>query len=100
MTSTKPLTWGIIGGGMLGMTLAWRLAGRGQRVSLLEGAAGFGGLASAWRLGDVTWDRFYHVILMSDTELRGLLQELDLESQIRWVETRTGFYSGGRLYSM
>ncbi len=85
---------------MLGMTLAWRLAGRDQRVSLMEGAAGFGGLASAWRLGDVTWDRFYHVVLLSDTDLRALLTELDLESQMKWVETRTGFYSDGRLHSM
>ncbi len=85
---------------MLGMTLAWRLARKGQRVSLLEAAREFGGLASAWRLGDVTWDRFYHVVLMSDTDLRDLLGEIDLESQMKWVETRTGFYSDGKLHSL
>lgn len=85
---------------MLGMTLAWRLARRGQRVSLLEAAREFGGLASAWRLGDVTWDRFYHVVLKSDTDLRDLLTEIDLESQMKWVETRTGFYSDGKLHSL
>jgi protoporphyrinogen oxidase len=51
-------------------------------------------------LGDVTWDRFYHVTLLSDTDLRDLLREIGLESEIKWVETRTGFYSGGRLHSM
>lgn len=100
MDHSQGQNWGIIGGGMLGMTLAWRLSGRGQRVTLLEGGAGFGGLASAWRLGDVTWDRFYHVVLLSDTDLRDLLRELDLESEMKWVETRTGFYSDGRLHSM
>lgn len=92
--------WAVVGGGMLGMTLAHRLAQRGQRVTLLEAAPTLGGLASAWRLGDVTWDRFYHVTLLSDTHLRALLAEIGLEESMRWVETKTGFYSGGELYSM
>src|SRR5437899_240769 len=92
--------WGIIGGGILGMTLAYRLAQHGKHVTLLEGAPHLGGLASAWTLGEVVWDRHYHVTLMSDTSLRALLAELGLEQDIQWVETRTGFYTDGRLYSM
>ena len=46
--------WGIVGGGMLGMTLALRLAQQGKRVTLIEAALQVGGLASAWQLGDVT----------------------------------------------
>ncbi len=92
--------WGIVGGGILGMTMALRLAQRGQRVTLFEGASQLGGLASEWQLGDVTWDRHYHVTLLSDTALRNLLTELDLEDQIRWVQTQTGFYTDGHLYSM
>ncbi|HMO84584.1 MAG TPA: NAD(P)/FAD-dependent oxidoreductase, partial [Lacipirellulaceae bacterium] len=46
------------------------------------------------------WDRFYHVTLLSDETLRQLLTELGLESEMKWVETKTGFYSGGRLVSM
>lgn len=93
-------SWGIVGGGVLGMTLALRLSQQGQRVTLLEGANELGGLASAWKLGDITWDRHYHVTLLSDSCLRNLLREIGLESEIRWVQTRTGFYTGGRLYSM
>jgi protoporphyrinogen oxidase len=92
--------WAVIGGGMLGMTLAHRLAQRGQRVTLLEAAPQLGGLASAWTLGEVVWDRHYHVTLLSDTRLRALLAEIGLEHETRWVETKTGFYSGGRFYSM
>jgi phytoene dehydrogenase-like protein len=92
--------WAIIGGGMLGMTLAHRLAQRGERVTLCEAAPQLGGLASAWRLGDVVWDRHYHVTLLSDTRLRALLDEIGLEKEMRWVETKTGFYAGGKLYSM
>lgn len=92
--------WAVVGGGVLGLTLAHRLAQRGQRVTLLEAAPELGGLASAWRLGDVVWDRHYHVTLLSDSVLRELLDEIGLADEIRWVETKTGFYSGGQLYSM
>jgi protoporphyrinogen oxidase len=92
--------WAVVGGGMLGMTMALRLAQRGQRVTLFEGASQLGGLASEWQLGDIVWDRHYHVTLLSDTALRNLLSELSLEEQIRWVNTKTGFYTDEHLYSM
>src|SRR6266568_6217944 len=92
--------WGIVGGGFLGMTLAHRLAQHGQDVTLFEAAPALGGLASAWSLGDVVWDRHYHVTLLSDSYLRALLTELDLEKEMAWVETRTGFYTDGTLFSM
>jgi len=93
-------SWGIVGGGMLGMTLAHRLAQQGKRVTLLEAAPQLGGLASAWALGDVIWDRHYHVTLMSDAFLRRILAELGLDEEIEWVETRTGVFAGGRLFSV
>ncbi len=92
--------WGIVGGGMLGMTLALRLAQRGANVTLFDAADTLGGLASAWQLGDLVWDRHYHVTLLSDTALRDLLSELDLADEIIWRETRTGFYTDGQHYSM
>ncbi len=91
---------GIVGGGVLGMTLAWRLRAAGHRVTLIEAAPSPGGLAAPQELGGFTWDRFYHVILLSDSHLRGLLAELDLEDRLRWGTTRTGFYTDGRLYSL
>lgn len=99
-TAEPALRWAIVGGGILGLTLAHRLSQRAQDVTLFESAPTLGGLASAWRLGDVVWDRHYHVTLLSDTRLRGLLTELGLEDDMRWVETRTGFYTDGQLYSM
>ncbi|RPI44360.1 MAG: NAD(P)/FAD-dependent oxidoreductase [Betaproteobacteria bacterium] len=92
--------WGIIGGGMLGMTLAHRLARQGKRVTLLEAAGQLGGLASAWSVGDLVWDRHYHVTLLSDAHLRKLLAELDLERDIEWTETCTGVFARGRLHSV
>ena len=100
MDNAGPQRWGIVGGGVLGMTIAYRLAQAGQDVTLIESAPHLGGLADAWQLGDVTWDRHYRVTLLSDIHWRNILKELDLEDQMNWVETKTGFYTDGQLYSM
>jgi protoporphyrinogen oxidase len=92
--------WAIVGGGMLGLTLAMRMAKAGHNVTLIEAAPVLGGLASVWNLGDVVWDRHYHVTLLSDSRLRNLISEIGLEEKMKWVETKTGFYTGGEFYSM
>ena len=97
--SKKP-DWAIIGGGIMGMTLALKLIKQGHKVTIYESADKAGGLTSAWKMDDIVWDRFYHVILMSDANTRRILKEIGLEDEINWVETKTGFYSEGKLYSM
>ena len=91
----------VVGGGLLGLTAALRLAQAGAAVTVFEASAQPGGLASAWTIetptGPVTWDRFYHVTLASDQALRGLLTELDLDDEIAWSTTRTGYFAGGTL---
>jgi protoporphyrinogen oxidase len=90
---------GIVGGGVLGMTLAARLQAEGHQVTIIEGAGVAGGLAAPQELGGFTWDRFYHVILLSDRHLLGLLEELGLGDRLKWGTTRTGFYTDGTLHS-
>ena len=99
-TTTDKNQWAIVGGGMLGLTLALRMAKQGHNVTLIEAAPVLGGLASVWNLGNVVWDRHYHVTLLSDSRLRNLISELGLEDKMKWVETKTGFYTGGKFYSM
>ena len=96
----KPESWGIVGGGIMGITLALRLTEMGHKVTLFEAAPELGGLVSSWKMNDVEWDKFYHVILLSDFKTRELLKQVGLEDKIEWVETKTGFYMNGKLYSM
>lgn len=100
MSNSQQQSWAIVGGGMLGMTLAYRLAQAGERVTLIEAAPELGGLASAWQMNDITWDRHYHVTLLSDLRLRSLLIDLDLDPDMQWVRTKTGVYANGQLYSV
>lgn len=91
---------GIVGGGVLGMALALKLARRGAAVTIVEAAPSLGGLASPWTLGDFTWDRHYHVTLYSDRHLRVLLRDLELEDELKWSTPATGFFTDGRMHSM
>ena len=69
----------VVGGGLLGLTAALRLAQGGARVTVFEAAPQSGGLASAWTIetptGPLTWDRFYHVTLASDLAQRGFSEQ-------------------------
>jgi protoporphyrinogen oxidase len=103
MSSTKPTavaSWLVVGAGVMGLKVARDLQAKGQRVTVCEAAPQLGGLTSAWKLGDIVWDRFYHVTLLSDSKLRELLAEIGLENEMQWVETKTGFFSEGKLISM
>src|SRR6478672_4668975 len=82
------------------MTLALRLREQGHDVTLFEAASEIGGLASAWQIGDVVWDKHYHVTLLSDSHTRKLVEDLGLGDEFRWVETKTGFFTDGNLMSM
>lgn len=82
------------------MTLAFRLSQAGFEVSIVESAPELGGLASSCQIGEYVWDRFYHVFLKSDSNLLCLLEEFNLLDQIYWGQTKTGFFTDGRFYSM
>ncbi|MGQ0538131.1 MAG: NAD(P)/FAD-dependent oxidoreductase [Gemmatimonadaceae bacterium] len=91
---------GIVGGGMLGLTIGLRLAQRGHRVTVFEAEPAVGGLAAAGDIGSLRWDRFYHVVLGADKYLLALLDEIGLGGRIVWGKTRTGFYVDGKWHSM
>lgn len=98
MTPKKHIA--IVGGGILGMTLSLGLAEMGFRVTLIEGEDRTGGLASPAKIGEHVWDRYYHVVLMSDSHLLSLLDRLSLMEEVYWGQAKTGFYTDGRFHSM
>jgi protoporphyrinogen oxidase len=91
---------GIVGGGILGMTAAFRLAQAGVAVSLYERAPDLGGLVGSFDFDGTAVDRFYHVVLPSDHRVVGLAEELGLGDRWRYRPTKVGFYGDGRVFSM
>nr|MCU0491325.1 FAD-dependent oxidoreductase [Chloroflexaceae bacterium] len=66
----------VVGGGILGLTLAYELLKQGQQVRVWERAQTLGGLMGRTtldELGGVQVDRYYHAILNSDRTLMGLM---------------------------
>ena len=100
MNTNQKESIAIIGSGFLGLTLALRLAEMGAKVTVYESAPEIGGLAGAWQIGDVVWDKYYHVTLLSDSFTRKIVEEIGLGDEFEWVETKTGFYTDGKLVSM
>lgn len=91
---------GIIGGGMMGLTLAQKLCGQGHDVSLFEKDKQLGGLATYHDYSKFFWDRFYHVILPCDKHLTNYLAEVGLGESIVWHNALTGFYVDREFYSL
>ena len=92
---------GIVGAGIMGVSLGYFLSQQGAEVEIFEASPHLGGLAGPLVLEDGTAvDRFYHAILSSDSHLRGLCTELGIAGRLRFRQTRMGFYHGGQIYSM
>ena len=53
-----------------------------NRVTVYESAPEIGGLASAWQIGDVVWDKHYHVTLLSDSFTRKIVEEIGLGGRV------------------
>jgi protoporphyrinogen oxidase len=84
----------------MGLALAERLATTGHQVVVYERAPQVGGLATWHDFGPFVWDRFYHVILPSDSSLIAFLGRIGLGDQLRWRPTRTGYFVDGKVYSV
>jgi protoporphyrinogen oxidase len=92
---------GIIGGGIMGISLGYFLSKQGACVTIYEASPVLGGLAGPLVLEDGTQvDRFYHAILSSDRHLSELCKELGIADQLRFKETKTGFYYQGAIHPM
>jgi protoporphyrinogen oxidase len=86
----------VIGGGICGLTVAYRLMRAGHRVTLVESSDQLGGLGTFFRWRDEWVERFYHCVMPTDDELLALLAELGLRNDVRWRRTSMGMIVNGR----
>lgn len=100
MKNNSPKHVGILGGGITGLTAAFYLLRAGCQVTLIEAQPQLGGLATYYDFGPFLWDKFYHCILTSDRPLLELIGDLGLAGEMRWTETKVGFFTPYGLHSM
>jgi protoporphyrinogen oxidase len=98
--SAVPLNVGVLGGGALGLAVAYRLGQAGARVTVLEKDAEVGGLASSFEVGGAHLEKFYHHLFRSDTTITHLIQELGLGDKLVWLKPTTANLIKGKIYKM
>jgi protoporphyrinogen oxidase len=100
-TASESQRIAVIGGGILGLTAAYRLAQQGYRVVLWEQAERLGGQAAAFPLGNgAHLEYFYHHLFMSDSAIVELIDELGISDKLVWVESNVGFFADGRIWPL
>ena len=99
MTSNQPRSRiAVIGGGPMGLAVAYELTRLGQRAVLIEADDRLGGMAACFQFAGIQLERYYHFHCLSDTAFFQMLRELGLEDQLHWRTTQMGFYLDGRRY--
>jgi protoporphyrinogen oxidase len=91
----------VLGAGALGLTVALRLAQRGDRVTVYERESLPGGLAAGFEIEPGMWlEKFYHHLFRSDRSAIALIEELGLGDDLVWPRPRTVTWTGGRAYQL
>ncbi len=98
--SSEGLKVGIIGGGLMGMTLAYKVSELNASVKVIERESQKGGLSTHYDFGNFVWDKFYHVIVPTDGSLIGLIKEIGLEDQLNWSRSFTGYHANKKSHSL
>ena len=95
--------WGVLGAGALGLTVALRLAQRGEPVTVLERETAAGGLAAGFPfpgLPNTYLEKFYHHLFRSDRDAIALIDELGLGARLVWPRPTTACLVRGRAWPL
>jgi protoporphyrinogen oxidase len=91
----------VLGAGALGLTVALRLAQRGEEVIVFEREPIAGGLAAGFEVEPGMWlDKFYHHLFRSDRHAIGLIHELGLGDELRWRRPLTVTLRDGQVHQL
>lgn len=89
----------VLGAGPMGLAVAYQLALDGHQPVLFEADDRVGGMTACFDFNGLEIERYYHFHCISDHAFLRILDELGLADQMRWVETRMGYWYQDRLQS-
>lgn len=91
----------VVGGGLMGMTLAYFLSESGQQVTVLEQGATIGGLHDTIEVEQgLTIGRYQYNISPGDRQTLELINQLQLNSDLLLTPAHSGFVHNGAIYPM
>jgi protoporphyrinogen oxidase len=88
----------IIGGGLTGLTAAYRLSQKGHEVSIFERSNDLGGLAGGFQIQGTNLEKTYHHIFRTDTDIIDFVKELGIEGHLTWNDSSVSIYYDGVVY--
>lgn len=87
----------VLGAGPMGLAVAYQLARDGHTPVIFEADDRVGGMTAAFDFSGLSIERYYHFHCISDHAFLTMLDELSLSDQMRWVETKMGYWFQNRL---
>lgn len=87
----------VLGAGPMGLAVAYQLARDGHHPVVFEADDRVGGMTAAFDFSGLSIERYYHFHCISDHAFLKVLDELGLATQMRWVETKMGYWYQNQL---
>lgn len=82
----------VLGAGPMGLAVAYQLSRDGYNPIVFEADDRIGGMTAAFDFSGLSIERYYHFHCISDHAFLKVLDELNLTSEMRWVETKMGYW--------
>lgn len=88
----------IIGGGVAGLTLAYRLLKSNHKVTIYERNSDVGGQLYAFPVQGEMTEIYYHHTFISDTNFISLCEEIGIGDKLQWLESSMAYYTQGKQF--
>jgi len=89
---------GIIGAGITGLAIGYKLSKIGYNVTIFEKSANLGGLIGSIKFSNTYLEKYYHHIFTTHQEIVDLINKVGLGSDLIWSQTKMGFYYNKKIY--
>ena len=88
----------IIGGGITGLSSAYKLATLGHDVKIFEASSFSGGQASTLKIKNFEIEKAYHHLFVTDKAILQLYKELEIENELEWFHSSVATYSNDKIW--
>jgi len=90
----------ILGGGITGLFVGYKLSERGKKVLIIEKSKDLGGLLGSIQTKGDPIEKYYHHVFVNDKNFLELIKELKINDKFNWFESSLGFYNKGKIYDL